>query len=83
METHTRHELNLREEPVSAAADPLPNQADEASARPSELKVVSRQANPKHDQHPLMPKKAQAPERRSITRVLRPWASRLATWSLH
>src|SRR5262245_44280100 len=79
METHTIHELNLREESVSAAADPLPTQVDEARAPPSELEVVSRQANPKHDQHRILPKKAQAPERRSITRVLLPWGSRLAT----
>jgi RND family efflux transporter MFP subunit len=79
METHTKHELDLRGEPVSIPADSLPTQVDEARAQSSELRVVSRQANPKHDQHPLVTKNAQAPERRSPARVVLPWTSRLAT----
>src|SRR5262249_28927857 len=79
METHTKHEIDFRGEPVPVPADSLPTQVDEARARSSELKVVSRQARPKHDQHPLVPKNAQAPERRSPARVVLHWTSRLAT----
>jgi multidrug resistance efflux pump len=82
METHTKHELDLREEPVSTPTDSLPTQVDEAGLQPSKLKVVSRQASSKHDQHPLVPKNAQAPERRPAARWVLPWASRLATLAI-
>ena len=79
METHTKHELNLREEPGSAPADPPTTHANEARAQPSKLKVVSRQTRAKHDQHPLMPKKPEASERRFVAQWVLPWTSRLAT----
>src|SRR5262249_38520397 len=79
MENLTKHELNLREEPGSATTDPPSTQADGARAQPSKLKVVVRQARAKHDQHPLMPKKPEASERRFVARVVLPWTSRLAT----
>jgi RND family efflux transporter MFP subunit len=82
METDARHELGLREEPVSAPADSPPTQVDEARARSAELKVVSRQTGPIHDQQPLMPKNAQAPERRSVAQWVLPLASRLATLAI-
>src|SRR5262249_22802019 len=77
METLTKHELNLREEPGSAPADPPSTQAD--GAQHSELKVVLRQAHPKHDQHPSMSVNTPAHERRFVARVVLPWTSRLAT----
>jgi multidrug resistance efflux pump len=79
MENLTKHELNLGEEPGSASADPPSTQADGARAQPSTLKVVLRQARPKHDQHPLMPKNPRAPERRSVARAVLSWTSGLAT----
>ena len=69
--------LILREEPRLATTPST--QADEAKVQLSKLKVVARQALPKHDQHPSMPKDPQAPERRSPARVVLPWTSRLAT----
>jgi len=69
--------LILREEPRLATTPST--QADEAKVQLSKLKVVARQALPKHDQHPSMPKDPQAPERRSVARVVLPWTSRLAT----
>ena len=75
METYTKHELNLREEPRSATMDLPSTQSDEARTQPSKLKVVSRQARPKHDQHPLVPNNPQALERRFVAR----WTSRLVT----
>jgi multidrug resistance efflux pump len=50
-----------------------------AKVQLSKLKVVARQARSKHDQHPLIAKNPQAPERRSVARVMLPWTSRLAT----
>jgi multidrug resistance efflux pump len=79
MEAHTKQELNIREEPGLAPADPPTTHANEAGAQPSKLKVVSRRTRAKHDQHPLVPKKPQAPERRFVARWVRPWTSRLAT----
>src|SRR5262245_64491628 len=79
MENLTKHELNTREEPGSAPADPPTTHANEARAQPSKLKVVSRQTRAKHDQHPLVPKKTQAPERHFVARWVLPWTSRLAT----
>ena len=79
METQTKHELIVGEEPRSAAAVLPSIQADEARVQVSELKVVARQARPKQNPHPLIPEKSQAPERRSVARVVLPWTSRLAT----
>ena len=79
MEGHTKQELNILEEPGLAPADPPTTHANEAGAQPSKLKVVSRRTRAKHDQHPLVPKNAQAPERRPAARWVLPWASRLAT----
>jgi multidrug resistance efflux pump len=79
VETYTKHELNLLEEPRSVTADPPSTQVDEAGAQPSTLKIVSRRARPKHDQPPLMPENPQAVGRRFVARVVLPWTSRLAT----
>src|SRR5262245_28404665 len=79
METHTKHELILREELRSATADTPSTEADEAKVQLSKLTVVTRQARPKHNQHPLMLESPQAPERRFVARVVLPWTSRLAT----
>ena len=64
METHSQQELNLREEPGSATADPPSTKADEARAQPSELKVVLREAPANHDQHLLVLETPQALEQR-------------------
>jgi multidrug resistance efflux pump len=79
VETQNKHELDLRGEPRSDAADLPSTQIDEAGAQPSKLKVVSRQARPKHDHHALMPENPQALEKSFLARVLLPWTSRLAT----
>src|SRR5262245_24745488 len=79
MKTLTKHKLNLREELGSATTDPPSTQADGARAQPSKLKVVLRQARPKHDQHPSMSENTPARERRFVARVVLPWTSRLAT----
>jgi multidrug resistance efflux pump len=79
VETCTKHELNLLEEPRSISADPPSTQADEAGALASKLNVVSRRARPKHDQHPLMPKNPEALDRHFLARVVLLWISRLAT----
>src|SRR5262249_57425859 len=79
METHFQQELNLREEPGSATADPPSTQADGARAQPSELKVVLREAPANHDQHQLVPKTPHALEHRYIARWALRWTSRLAT----
>ena len=71
--------LVLREGPRSATAHTPSMQADGAKVQLSKLKVVARQARPKHHQHPLIAKNPQAPERRSVARVMLPWTSRLAT----
>jgi multidrug resistance efflux pump len=76
VETQAKHELILREEPRLATADTPSTQADGAKVQ---LKVVARQARPKHDQNPLIPENPQAPERRSPARMVLPWISRLAT----
>jgi RND family efflux transporter MFP subunit len=69
--------LILREEPRPAIVPSI--QGDYAGVRLSKLKVVARQAAPKHGQHPLIAKNPQAPQRRSAARVILPWTSRLAT----
>src|SRR5262249_20671682 len=69
--------LILREEPRPATAPST--QADEARVQLSKLNVVARQARPKHDQHPLVLRKPQPSERRSVARMMLPWTSRLAT----
>ena len=79
METHSQQELNLREEPGSATADPPSTQADGARAQPSELKVVLREAPANHDPHLLVPETPQALEHRFVTRWVLRWTSRLAT----
>jgi RND family efflux transporter MFP subunit len=79
METLTKRDLNLREEPGPATTDPPSTQADGARAQPSKLGVVARQARPKQNPHPLIPEKSQAPERRSVARVVLGWTSGLAT----
>src|ERR1700759_2220404 len=79
METNAIHERDLQGEPVSAAAVSPPTQVGEARARCPELKVVSRQVSPKHDQHLLVPKNAQAPGRRSAAQWVLGLGSRLAT----
>src|SRR5262249_8866386 len=53
METHTKHELDLRGEPVSVPADSLPTQVDEARARSSEYKVAACQQRQPQDQTTL------------------------------
>jgi len=79
METLIKHELNLREEPGSAPADPASTQGDGARANPSELNVALRRARPKHDQYPSVSANTPARERRFVARVVLPWTSRLAT----
>ena len=79
METHSQQELNLREEPGSATADPPSTQADEARAQPSELKVALREAPANQDQHLLVPGTLQRLEHRFEARWALRWTSRLAT----
>jgi RND family efflux transporter MFP subunit len=79
METLIKHELNLREEPGSAPADPPSTRGDGAGAHPSELNVALRRARPEHDQYPSMSENTPARERRFVARVVLPWTSRLAT----
>src|SRR5215813_12834409 len=79
METHSQQERNLREEPGSGTADPPSTQADGASAQPSELQVVLREAPANHDQHQLVPETSQALAHRFVARWALRWTSRLAT----
>src|SRR6516165_4362584 len=94
METQTKRELKPAGGIVSASFDefrwphpmlilreePRPStQTDEARVQLSKLNVVARQARPKHDQHPLVLRKPQPSERRSVARMMLPWTSRLAT----
>src|SRR6516162_6450758 len=79
METHPKYQLILREGPYPVTAHTSWAKADEAKVQFSKLNVVARQARSKHDQHPLVPKKPQAPERRFVARWVLPWTSRLAT----
>ena len=79
METHSQQELNLREEPGSATADPPPTQADGARTPPSELKVVLREAPANQDRHLLVPETLQTLEHRFEARWALRWTSRLAT----
>src|SRR5262249_39196041 len=79
METHAQQELNLREEPGSGTAHPPSTQADGASAQPSELQVVLREAPANHDQHQLVPETSQALAHRFVARWALRWTSRLAT----
>jgi len=82
METQIKHELILREEPGGAVADTPSTQANEPKVQLSELKVVARQAHPKHDQNPLILENPPAPERRSVARAVLPWTGRLATLAI-
>jgi len=79
METHTKYQLILREGPYPVTAHTSWAKADAAKVQFSKLNLMERQARPKHNQHSLVPKKLQAPERHIVARWVLPWTSRLAT----